>query len=792
MVKRKAYLLDVGYTVRDDETYLTLLVKGKVKSRLLYRLDPYFLIDAPEEKSDAIMGMEAVDRKGNNVRVKRIETVEKKIGPIKKKLLKVFCKRPSDVPTLKSAIPFPCYEHSIPFARRAVFDLGLIPLGIIHYERDGQNVKRISKMEPAKPVLSSMAFDIETYNPEGMPREKKDPAIMVSYAADRIKGVCTFKESKKDYVLSLSNEREMIDEFLKTVRKSDPDILFGYNSGNFDIPYLIARSEANGQPFGIGWKGEAPRQVRKGQLSGFEIPGRVHIDLYPISRFFGFIGVIKAQRFTLDSIAEEVLGRNKVDIDKEDMWKQWDSGDIEHLAEYSLIDSEITHELGLRLLPILTELSSLTRIPLFDITLSTSGQMVENLLMSEAAARGMLIPKKPGGQMIYDRINAPIQGAFVKLPEPGIYDNIAVMDFRGLYPSIIISYNIDPDTLVPEGERAGDCYTSPTGARFLKEPTGLVPSVLSELVELRGGIKGQIKNLDKQSDEYVRMSARSQSIKIVSNSFYGFLAYARSRWYSRDCAESVTAWGRKHIMDTIEKAEQQGFQVLYGDTDSLFLLLGNRKREDVDSFLDSINEHLPEKMELEMEGLYTRGVFVSRKGGEGAKKRYAMLGEDGRIKIRGFELVRRDWSRIAKDTQKKVLEAILKDGSKGKAVSIVRKTIERLKNGNVPIEELAISTQLNKDPSKYEVVSPELSAAKKMMAKGKPVEQGTMISYVIGRKGDSISEKAVPASSAEDYDADYYINNQLLPAVLKILKELGYDEYGLKMGGEQQSLESFF
>jgi DNA polymerase I len=278
----------------------------------------------------------------------------------------------------------------------------------------------------------------------------------------------------------------------------------------------------------------------------------------------------------------------------------------------------------------------------------------------------------------------------------------------------------------------------------------------------------------------------------LHNSFYGYLGYARSRWYSRPCAESVTAWGRKHINDTIEAAEKKGFVVLYGDTDSVFILYKNK--QSVLNFMEEVNRSLPEKMELELEGFYPRGVFVSKKGAEerGAKKKYALLGEDGRIKIRGFELVRRDWSAIAKETQLKVLEAILKEGSKEKAVKIIRDVVSQLQEGKVPLEKLAISTQLNKDPGKYEVTSPELSAAKKMLKAGIPAERGTVIFYVVGKNGKSISEKAEPLELANDYDAEYYINNQVLPAVMKIMKELGYDEYSMKFGGKQKSLDSWF
>jgi DNA polymerase I len=327
---------------------------------------------------------------------------------------------------------------------------------------------------------------------------------------------------------------------------------------------------------------------------------------------------------------------------------------------------------------------------------------------------------------------------------------------------------------------------------FSKKETGLVPAVLDYLVEKRGEIKKRIKALEPGSEDHVKISARSQALKILSNSFYGYLGYARSRWYSRPCAESVTSWGRKHIMETIEKAEKWGFEVIYGDTDSIFVEY--KKKEDILRFMDEINATLPEKMELELEGFFPRGVFVSKKGGEGrgAKKKYALINEDGRIKIRGFELVRRDWSEIAKETQLKVLEAILKEGSKEKAVWGGRETVERLQKGDVPLEMLAISTQLNKDPDNYEVKSPELSAARKMLDAGIPVEKGTMISYVIGKKGKSISEKAVPLELAKEYDTDYYINNQVLPSVMKIMKELGYDEYSLKVGGKQASLDKFF
>ncbi len=782
---RKGWLLDVGYTVKGEQTYITLIVKGKKTAKLLFPYDPYFYVDAPEEKAEELKEVKVV-RKEEEIKVKRTEIVEKKIWGKMRKLIKVVCYRPPHVPHLKAHIPYPCYEYSIPFARRFMYDLQLSPFDIIKYERKGPLITKIMGIERAEskksPALSKMAFDIEVLNPMGTPREKEDPIIMISYRSDKEKGVLTFKGDG-----ACRDEKEMLEHFDKKIKDENPDILIGYNSSLFDLPYLKARAEKLKAQFNLARFGGKMRAVQKGLVHGYEIKGRVHVDMYPILRLFGYIGVIKAENYTLDAVSESVLGEHKIDIGGwERINELWEKGEVGKIAEYCLKDAELTYRLAEKFLPLEIELAQTSKLPLFQTTLSTTGQMVESLLMFHAQRRGEIIPPRPTSAEVAERIARPIKGAFVKLPEPGIYSNIAVLDFRGLYPSIIISYNIDPATISESGE-----HKAPKGTTFKKAPKGLIPEVLEGLLDKRAKIKRALKEMDKDSEEYKVLSARSQALKILANSFYGYLGYARSRWYSRQCAESVTAWGRKHINDTIQKAEEKGFKVLYADTDSVFLIYEDKEK--VIEFMNEVNKALPEKMELELEGFYVRGVFVSKKSEEkGAKKKYALLGEDGRIKIRGFELVRRDWSEIAKETQKRVLEIILKEGSKEKAAKVVRETIKALKEGKIELEKLAIKTQLKKEPEKYEVKSPELEAALKLREKGLQVGKGAIISYVIGRRGTSISEKATPLELAQDYDADYYINNQILPAVMKIMKELGYDEYTLIHGGKQQSLEEFF
>jgi DNA polymerase I len=210
----------------------------------------------------------------------------------------------------------------------------------------------------------------------------------------------------------------------------------------------------------------------------------------------------------------------------------------------------------------------------------------------------------------------------------------------------------------------------------------------------------------------------------------------------------------------------------------------------VDEFLKYINSTLPESMELEYEGFYRRGFFVS-------KKRYAVI-EDGKIIAKGLELVRRDWAPIVKTTQQNVLMAILKDGNVDEAVKIIKDVLKKIKSGDLPMDEFVIHTQITKKLQDYKQVGPHVVVARKLEKQKKlKAIKGTIIRYVIVKGKGSISEKAVSYEDSEnyEYDPDYYINNQLLPAISRVMESFGYTKNDLAELGEtekQQTLDVFF
>ncbi|MDI9617773.1 DNA polymerase PolB subunit 2 [Methanothermobacter sp.] len=209
----------------------------------------------------------------------------------------------------------------------------------------------------------------------------------------------------------------------------------------------------------------------------------------------------------------------------------------------------------------------------------------------------------------------------------------------------------------------------------------------------------------------------------------------------------------------------------------------------VERFLEYINSTLPEGMELEFEGFYRRGFFVT-------KKRYALI-EDDTIVAKGLELVRRDWAPIAKKTQQKVLMAILRDGSPKKAKKIIRDVVRRIRGGEVELDDLAIHTQITRDLSEYKQIGPHVIAAKRSLERGRRIERGSIIRYIIVKGRGPISQRAFPLEDAEgmEYDPDYYIENQVMAAVSRIMSSLGYsteDINSLSCGERQSSLDAFF
>ncbi|MBD3387407.1 MAG: DNA polymerase [Candidatus Altiarchaeales archaeon] len=764
-------VLDADYIVRDGKPIVRLYVKTSEGAgiELVEGVEPYFYaLPVADAKvlSEELGGLSGVVRVEEKHMVDNGDPVD---------VVKVFASIPKDVPQLREAVLRldSCRgyrEADIPFARRYIIDSGIVPM-------DGSD----------QVELNVASVDIEVAS-GGEPNANRHPVAMISYADSRgLKRVWVAGKDNPglEYVEAVGSEGEMLEKLVETVRTQEINIITGYNSDNFDFPYLKDRAEKNNVKLNLGFDGSEVRMERRGMNMGARVAGRPHVDMYPVCR-----QVFNLPRYQLEDVYESLFGERKLDIKVSQITEFYESEDSEKfkiLCEYSMADAVATLKIALRMLPLMYELSKVIRQPVYETARMGSGQRVEYLLIDEAYKQGIVVPNRPGDREYGDRDDSPYEGAFVVDPVKGIHDNIVLFDFRSLYPSIIISHNVDPSKLDCDCCE-GKAPRAPNNHHFCLEGVGFIPGVLKGLLDRRVSLKAEMKS-EEDLERKSLLDVEQQAMKLLANSMYGYYGFQRARWYCRECAEAIAGWGRKYIQKTIKIAESKGFNVVYGDTDSVYITKSGL--EDVDEiirvakdFQKEINAELPESMELEFEGFYPRGVFIT-------KKRYALIDTQGKLTVKGLETRRRDWCDAAKSTQQKVLDALLRDRDPDKAAETVREMVQRIKSGEVPLSELTINTQMTRNIGGYVSEGPHIAAARKAMKAGMDFKQGDIITYVVTKgSGSNIGDKAVVVDFAEegDYDPDYYVNNQVLPAVLRILEALGYQEDELKGLGRQTSL----
>jgi DNA polymerase elongation subunit (family B) len=818
-MKEKLLVLDADYILEGNKGVVRLFCKdekGKTVLVLDSTFEPYFYALHSKGKIETLKKkIEKLDTKKLETNILKVETVERRWMNGITKLVKITIDNPRKIPDVRNEIKEwkeveETYEYDIPFYKRYIMDKNIEPMNWIEVEgetkeKENYQVDRIIRASSVKKIQydKEINFKILAFDTEWVKEEEKTNLIMLSYVcSDGHKKVLTTYHWKKkpDYVEVLPDEKGIIEKFLEIIKEKDPDFLVGYNSDGFDIPKIKDKANESKLSLKLGRDNVPVHVVRRGRISSAKTKGRIHIDL------FNFIDHVlsasmKSEVLTLDEVSRELLGTGKKKMQYEEMVDIWSKKEnMERLTEYSLWDSELTIKLSHLILPQVFTLCKLTGLLPFDCSRYTYSQLVEGFFMKKAVEDNVLIPNRPKTEEIEQRRMAPVyKGAIVIEPKKGIHSNVLVFDFRSLYPTIIVSHNIDPGTF--NSEPCKKKIEVPENKwYFCQDKKGFIPEHLEEIINARKKVKEEMKKLNKDSENWTRLDNEQYALKILANATYGYLGYFGAKWFKRECGASAAAFGRYYITKVVEMAKEEGFEILYGDTDSLMTrfpkeLHVNKIKELGEKFTDEVNEKLPGIIELEFRDLYEGGIFVARHTGEaGAKKRYALIDYDGNLEIRGFETVRRDWCELSKKIQKDVLTTILKERDPVKAVQLVRDTIKKIKDGDVKLEDLVIFEQVTRPLSQYEQIGPHVKAAQKAKSRGKAIGEGSVIGFVIIKGSGSISDRAEPVEDVKpnQYDPDYYIEHQILPASMRVLKALGYTEQQVLSGKIQASLGEWF
>jgi DNA polymerase II len=658
-------------------------------------------------------------------------------------------------------LKIPVYESDIDPARRYLMERHIyaqasLTGGEIKEEQSTLFINPIIKPAIVEPEFRILSLDIETG------KDNTVYSIACHLWGNISEKKIVFMRGKEgtakkaEPVVYFNNsEEELLKAFIKWFRQNDPDIIIGWHIIGFDLMFLERRCRDLDINFDISRKGNIilRNKTRGGYYAN--IPGRIVLD-GPISLRTAFYTF---EDYTLETVSQELLGLGKTissGMGKVEEINRLFNENKYQLAEYNLNDTILVSEIFKK-----------TGIIKQDVKRAQlSGLMMDRLGMMTAAFDHFYLPKlHREGFVAFDVKDieqaGQTAGGYVIEPIPGIYDNVAVLDFKSLYPSIILTFKIDPlsrlyDNIEP--------ITTPQGYKF-SSVKHYLPELISKLMEQRNTAK-------KDNDKYL-----SQAIKILMNSFYGVMGSFGCRFYHPDLPNAITSTGKWLLLGSKDYLEQKDYKVLYGDTDSLFVKIKETEATDADYIgkviAMDLNEFWKGKLrkdfnvesylEIEYEKFYKKFVLTQSRGSEsGAKKRYAGLIADmdnNKIEFVGMESVRSDWTKLAKDFQAELYNRILNNKEIDKWINDL---VDSLKKGHFD-NKLVYRKRLRKDIDEYvKNIPPQVRAARMLD------EKSSSVKYVITKKGP------VPIGlNPTDIDYDHYIDKQLRPIADSILYLLG-------------------
>jgi DNA polymerase-2 len=712
------FVLQPTYRVREDRPVVQLF--GRLESGEAFlveddRFRPYFFV--PKQQEAALAGE-------RDIRVAATELRDLR----GREVVRVTARIPSAVPHIRNRLleaGCEVLEADIRFAYRYLIDRGI--RGAIAIDgphevlEEGLLRFRNPEIHPSRsrPALRALSIDLET-SPDA---SRIFSAALVGCGVEEVHLVSNEPVAG---AVDHPDERLFLAGVMARIREIDPDVVVGWNVIDFDLRVLARRCQSLRLACRLGRiEGEIRFQretsfTRQGRA---EIPGRMVLDGIPLVR-----DAIRLQDYRLETAARCLLGRGKrIDAELPDaaaeierMYRE----EPQALVEYNLEDARLVLE----------------------------------IYIPELTKRGVVAPS-----VDEERKSEMVRGGALLEPKPGLYANVAVFDFKSLYPSLIRTFNLDPLANARAGEAA---IEAPNGARFSRSEA-ILPEVIREFTERRDRAK---ERGDHKAD---------QAIKIMMNALFGVLGAASCRFFNPEIANAITSFGQQTLHWMREAFEEEGVRVLYGDTDSVFVQLHGDEPVEAEMLRDRVESCISERirrgyrvepqLQLELERIFARLLLPRVRGGRsGSKKRYAGW-VDGGLVIVGLESVRRDWPQIAHRLQEGMLERLF---TEREVLPFVKQLVEQMRAGELDDELVYVKRIRKGSLERYTATTPpHIRAARKVAGAVGPV-----VHYVITREGPEpiLPGRPLPAG----IDRRHYVERVLRPVADGILSEIGqsFDE----------------
>ncbi len=763
-------ILSASANSKDGEPYIELF--GKTRDRrsitlTVFGFNYYFYIVDPQVQTEQGLASDPMVLSTEHVLLEYRGAVHD--------TLKIALKSPWVAPTYRNRLKtkYKVLAGDISYEDRYIYDTDMgsciratgEPIDLDYGTDLVAKMTSFENIDSFDPGLKYLSFDIEN-----------------SITEQTIYCICTKVEENGEFTTPdpiYGDEKEIITRFSELITRIDPDVITGYNIDNYDIRKIMERAEFNKMKDALPW-GRDHGQPKLHSERFWRVKGRLIVDAWWAAK-----RELKPKQETLNAVSMLVLGEQKLDVDPKHMDEEW-IHNRDKVIEYCIQDANLALRILLHVETVRKglDLAAVSKLPVEDVLVSGTSTLADSLLIRMADRSGIGVPMN--GRRL-PRGEDQIEGGYVHDIKPGLYHWVCVLDFKSMYPSLIISNNICFTTLSNDGE-----IVAPSGARYMspERKKGLLPTILSGLMSQRDAIKKKMKATEDPV-EHAYLDGLQAAVKIIMNTFYGVFASSFYRFTDKNIGASITAFARSNIKSIIDCLEGDGIPVIYGDTDSVFVPSPYHDLENTVRFGTEQAERFSQGAKtLEFEKIVE--PFFSH----GMKKRYV-----GRViwpekqedlLVRGYEIRRSDSFDLQSRILTELFEKIL-DEKKDEALALVKEAVRNTLHGKVPPEDLVISRTC-KGLDAYE--NPErmanVQAAKKLIALGYNFIPGMKISWIVTNAA-TVPQTVEPFISGAPFTAtpDYrYYAERLAQMAGRITEVYGWDEKDLLTGSQQTTLFS--
>ncbi len=773
------FLLGGSYRALENGVVIELYGKTRDGTSVVaryYGFRPYFMITDPTD--------DVLQRLKSDSQVQGIDTMDIWVPGGKRAAVRVTVTFPWTVPEYReryrrSGDHFSVLACDIPFVHRFLYDKGLGLTVAFEAEPEPTEITQLYPAQKVVRVVSDATRDIRPID------EFRPPITVLSFDIENaikertIFTICGVVDhpgrEKRAFQLTDADERNILREFVRVVQQEDPDVITGYNIGGYDIPLLLERAqELREIDLALGRDGSAPRDMGE-RL--WRIVGRVVADAWWSAR-----RDLRPKQESLQFVARVLLGDKKLDVDRRNISEEWNN-DRTRVMEYCQHDADLALRILQRLRTVdrAADLATVAHLPLEEGLNGRTSQFIDSILIPRADRNEIGVPPNS-----YARRDNPIEGGYVHAIRPGISRWVDVLDFKAMYPSIIIAKNICFTTLSPEGTTQ-----SPSGARFLAKEVrqGIIPAILQELLISRERFRALAQSAPTEQGR-AYFDGLQNAVKILMNSFYGVLASSFYRFTDKDIGSAITAFARESITSIIHSLESEGNEVVYSDTDSVFVRSPVPSLEGSKEFGEALSKRFTEAgVTFEFQAVF-ESLFS-----HGAKKRYVgrTIWPREELVVRGYETRRTDAFDYQSEALTEVFERLLGGDTEG-AVVRARELVLQCQKGEVPVERLVIARTVRAEEQYNESTRdalPFLRVYRQMKAEGYDVIPGMKVAWIVtdARKTPQQIEPWIEGRAfTKRPDYDYYAE-RVAQTLARVTEVFNWDAMALLRGSHQRRLD---